>query len=548
MVGAPLILWLSLAPWGEQLVLLKSPSLDNLGQVARLTFPRLGIASLHFSIATEGGDRLKEDADVLKLENETVIHLESDSNYTKYEVLSERPRIFYFPEFLTDEECDKMIEIGKPYVKESQVGDGSANGRKDNSIRSSQVHFLTYEQEQEWATKSIKRKVYATTKLPYEHMEALQLQYYSAPEGKKKKKFDLSDHDFYVPHMDSLGTRPAERRIATHILYLSDVEEGGETVFPMARKDSVGRPAYDLDATQAMNHAQTVFLDICKNDGSAPFDAIKIKPKKGSAVLFYSLKPNRELDALAVHGSCPVIKGQKWISQQWIRESAHEPLWSAHLEGFWGLDILTNRDGKGAISRDGVGGEMTETHPKLNERREWPIEPLGLRLMREREVGGGGGAVVPYTTELREPTHVVKMKDAVHACIRQGLLQHMVQHDLTSVGAAGVLSNVRHSHALTLTFWVKQDPAQSAEHPSEIIISTATGKKCCEWRLLFENGEEGNGVMMAGPERGSPIDEGMGMALALGEWNLVTLTMENSKPLQPHGKRSKVSVVTPTSV
>ena len=67
----------------------------------------------------------------------------------------------------------ELVKSGKPYVKESQVGDGSANGRKDTSIRSSQVHFLTYQQEQHWATKSVKRKVYATTKLPFEHMEAL---------------------------------------------------------------------------------------------------------------------------------------------------------------------------------------------------------------------------------------------------------------------------------------------------------------------------------------------------------------------------------------
>ena len=53
-------------------------------------------------------------------------------------------------------------------------------------------------------------------------------------------------------------------------------------------------------------------------------------------------------------------------------------------------------------------------------------------------------------------------------------------------------------------------------------------------------GEEGNGVMMAGPERGAAIDEGIGMALELGAWNMVTLTMENSQPLQPHTKRNKI--------
>ncbi|GKE65630.1 hypothetical protein Tco_1519791, partial [Tanacetum coccineum] len=35
------------------------------------------------------------------------------------------------------------------------------------------------------------------------------------------------------------------------------------------------------------------------------------KPKKGDALLFFSLHPNATVDPLSLHGSCPVIEGEK---------------------------------------------------------------------------------------------------------------------------------------------------------------------------------------------------------------------------------------------
>lgn len=36
------------------------------------------------------------------------------------------------------------------------------------------------------------------------------------------------------------------------------------------------------------------------------------KPKKGTAVLFHSIKPSGELERRSLHTACPVIKGEKW--------------------------------------------------------------------------------------------------------------------------------------------------------------------------------------------------------------------------------------------
>jgi prolyl 4-hydroxylase len=43
-----------------------------------------------------------------------------------------------------------------------------------------------------------------------------------------------------------------------------------------------------------------------------------VKPVKGDAVLFFSLHPNGVPDPLSLHGSCPVIQGEKWSAPKWI--------------------------------------------------------------------------------------------------------------------------------------------------------------------------------------------------------------------------------------
>lgn len=40
---------------------------------------------------------------------------------------------------------------------------------------------------------------------------------------------------------------------------------------------------------------------------------LAVKPRKGSALLFWSLKPNsKDKDLTSLHGGCPVLKGDKW--------------------------------------------------------------------------------------------------------------------------------------------------------------------------------------------------------------------------------------------
>jgi len=73
------------------------------------------------------------------------------------------------------------------------------------------------------------------------------------------------------------------------LVYLNDVEEGGETGFDMARP--LG-------------------------------EVIKIEPKKGRVVVFDNLKPDGTLNRRSRHAGLPVIKGEKWAFNLWLRERA----------------------------------------------------------------------------------------------------------------------------------------------------------------------------------------------------------------------------------
>eukprot|EP01121_Diplochlamys_sp_Union-15-3_P009651 TRINITY_DN2634_c0_g1_i4.p1 TRINITY_DN2634_c0_g1~~TRINITY_DN2634_c0_g1_i4.p1 ORF type:complete len:132 (+),score=26.64 TRINITY_DN2634_c0_g1_i4:361-756(+) len=122
----------------------------------------------------------------------------------------------------------------------------------------------------------IEKRIALWTHLPEENGEALYVLRYEKGQ-------------YYKPHCDFFLTEKMIRehgdRVATVLMYLAAPEEGGETQFPSVN--------------------------------------LKIKFKKGDAILFWDYQPDMVADTLTLHESLPVVEGTKWCMTKWIHSKTY---------------------------------------------------------------------------------------------------------------------------------------------------------------------------------------------------------------------------------
>ncbi|KAK3891270.1 hypothetical protein Pcinc_004844 [Petrolisthes cinctipes] len=56
---------------------------------------------------------------------------------------------------------------------------------------------------------------------------------------------------------------------------------------------------------------------------SFPNAGVSAPPVRGSAVFWYNTKLNGQPNHQSLHGGCPVLMGEKWVANKWIRENAN---------------------------------------------------------------------------------------------------------------------------------------------------------------------------------------------------------------------------------
>ncbi|KAF8013033.1 hypothetical protein BT93_I1026 [Corymbia citriodora subsp. variegata] len=206
---------------------------------------------------------------------------------TRVTQLSWNPRAFIYQGFLSDDECDHLIKLARDKLEKSMVADNKSGKSMLSEVRTSSGMFLQKAQDEVVST--IEARIAAWTFLPEENGESIQVLRYENGE-----KYD-PHYDYFI---DKVNQELGGHRVATVLMYLSNVERGGETVFP------------NSEAT--MSQPKGDDLSDCAKEGYA------VKPKKGDALLFFSLRPDTTPDRASLHGSCPVIEGEKWSATKWI--------------------------------------------------------------------------------------------------------------------------------------------------------------------------------------------------------------------------------------
>ncbi|XP_031556337.1 transmembrane prolyl 4-hydroxylase-like [Actinia tenebrosa] len=184
--------------------------------------------------------------------------------------------------------------------------------------RHSEQTWLGEESAQDPVLKSIQRRVQRLTQLPTELVQAseyLQVVSYG-PRGHYNCHLDsdFPSRDLECCHL--LGVDLSRCRICrylTVLYFLNDVEEGGETAFPLADNSTFDEKVWMRDEKNLCNLAKNCYSS-----------NVVAKPSKGKAIMWYNhviYEPTRwmgTVDHYSFHGGCDVRKGRKWIANSWI--------------------------------------------------------------------------------------------------------------------------------------------------------------------------------------------------------------------------------------
>jgi prolyl 4-hydroxylase len=192
-----------------------------------------------------------------------------------------RPTLAVLANVLDANECDELIALARPRLKQSTLVDPLTGRDVVSRARTSLGMF--FRPAENPLVARLDARLAALANLPTNHGEGLQILHYPPGTG--------SD-----PHFDFLmATNDANRasiarsgqRLVTIVCYLNDVAGGGETAFPET--------------------------------------GVSVTPRRGHAVYFESANRAGDLDRRSLHRSTPTIGVEKWVATKWIRSRPFVP-------------------------------------------------------------------------------------------------------------------------------------------------------------------------------------------------------------------------------
>jgi prolyl 4-hydroxylase len=191
-----------------------------------------------------------------------------------------RPVFALLGTVLDHAECDQLIELARPRLQASTVAAAGGSNAIVEHRTSDSMFFRLGETP---LIAALDERISAIMNSPVDHGEGLQVIRYGV--GAR-----VTPHfDFLIPsHGDNeQSLRRSGQRISTLIVYLNDVERGGETVFP------------------------EVGITVCA--------------RRGQAIYFEYCNSANQLDPLSVHAGTPVLAGEKWALTKWMRQRRFVP-------------------------------------------------------------------------------------------------------------------------------------------------------------------------------------------------------------------------------
>jgi prolyl 4-hydroxylase len=187
-----------------------------------------------------------------------------------------RPDLAVFENVLSAAECEELMQLSRSKLERSTAINKRTGTADVIAERTSEG--TSFQRGEHPLITRIDARLGQLLNWPVENGEGLQILRYR-PGGEYRPHFD-----FFPPTDSGSATHMAigGQRVATLVMYLNDVEQGGATDFP----------------------------DI----------GLSVLPRQGCAVYFAYTGPFGQVDPLSLHAGLPVIAGEKWIATKWLRQ------------------------------------------------------------------------------------------------------------------------------------------------------------------------------------------------------------------------------------
>ncbi|KAL2920695.1 putative prolyl 4-hydroxylase 12 [Bienertia sinuspersici] len=212
-------------------------------------------------------------------------HVQSDrltqlcrSDPSRVVQLSWEPRVFVYKGFISEEDCDHLISLAH--------GQGVGTNSVVSNTRGSRARSLAALDDEVVAR--IEEKISAWALLPLENSKSLQVLHYRDEDAKQKYDYFGNKSDWQVN----------EPLMATVVLFLSDVSQGGEISFPESQLKTSQLKTKLWPSSSSNNNL--------------------LRPIKGNAILFFNVHPNASPDKSSYHERDPIIEGEMWCATKFF--------------------------------------------------------------------------------------------------------------------------------------------------------------------------------------------------------------------------------------
>jgi len=188
------------------------------------------------------------------------------------QIKSDKIHMYSIDDFLTHEECDKIIAKIKKQCRPSTITNPNES---DQDFRTSQTCDLSHNADN--FIEDLDRRIADYLGYEVERAEGIQGQYYQV--GNQFK----AHTDYFEPNSKEYTDFASQmgQRTWTFMIYLNDVPKGGETEFGKLGKS--------------------------------------FTPKKGQAVTWNSMYSDGHMNPDTLHWAKPIIKGEKYVITKWFR-------------------------------------------------------------------------------------------------------------------------------------------------------------------------------------------------------------------------------------